>query len=44
MVENVDHVLVHGAEYGPPLDQGPAQVTRPLHIGQQQRGVAWEQK
>ncbi len=39
MVEYVEHVPVEGAEHSAPLHQRAAQVTRPLHVGQQQRRV-----
>ena len=39
MVEQIDHVLVDGAEQGAPLHQGPAQVPRSFYVGQQQRSV-----
>ena len=44
MVEDIDHVLVDGAQNGAPLHQGSAQVTRPLHVGQQQGRVPWGQQ
>jgi hypothetical protein len=40
MIEDVDHVFIHGAQNCPSLHQGPAQVSGSLHVGQQQRGVA----